>query len=385
MCNISHIIVHKIKIKMKNKLFIIGAVLITAFYCLADYYVTRPFFEEASKPQSQRVSFNTLKGVSIQSQYGSHLDVPYLASIGVNCIRIQIKPSDRSARMGTTPKVAFTTELGWAERIIDECKVNGITSIVSFNDFVIDPSDTTNDNDAKFWNDSIYLKNTYAYIKAIVTKYKSKGSELCAYEFMAEPAIYDPATQTAIQPPRLEEFYKNALFIVRAYDSSRCFMLTPGPWAMPTSYNNFNGFTGISDSNVIYNVHMYMPHSFTHQGISDRPRPIYYPSSTFNADTIAKRFKAVKDFETRTGNRIIVGEFQAVRWAPNADQWVKDVLTNIKANGWSWCYFAYKPNFKFWNPYYVVGNPTSKPQYWYLKNLGTTSDMWQYMINNGYK
>jgi hypothetical protein len=372
---------------MKNKLFIIGAVLVTAFYCVVDYYVTRPFFEEASKPQSQsqRISFNTLKGISIQSQYGSHMDVAYLASIGVNCIRIQIKPADRAKRMKIMPQTAFTIELGWAERIIDECKVNGITSIVSFNDFVLDPNDTINENDLKFWTDSVYLKNTYNYVKAIAVKYKSKGSELYAYEFMSEPALYTSSNGTAIQPPRLEEFFKNSLFIVRAYDTSRCFVLTPGPWAMPMSYTKFNGFADISDKNVVYNVHMYLPHSYTHQGVRNRPRPVSYPSATFNSDTIVKRFKAVKDFQSRTGHKIIVGEFQAIRWAPNADQWVKDVLTNIKANGWSWCYFGYKANYRFWNPYYVVGNPTSKPQHWYLKNAGTNSDMWQYMINNGYK
>lgn len=370
---------------MNKKLFIIGAVLITAIYGVVDYYITTPNFDTKESKVVQRTANVNFKGISIQSQYGSHMDVAYLASIGVNCIRIQLKPADRSARMGTLPKTAFNVELSWADRIIDECKANGITSIIAFNDFVIDPSDTTTDKDQKFWNDSIYLQNTYNYIKAIVVKYKSKGSELYGYEFMGEPAIYNPANNTAIQPPRLEEFYRNALFIVRAYDTSRCFMLTPGPWGLPTSYSKFDGFKTIADSNVIYNFHMYMPHSYTHQGIKGRPRPISYPSATFNSDSIAKRFKVVKDFELRTGNKIIVGEFQAVRWAPNADQWVKDVLTNIKANGWSWCYFAYKPNFQFWNPYYIVGNPTAKPQYWYLKNVGTTSDMWKYMINEGYK
>jgi endoglucanase len=370
---------------MKKKLFIIGAVLITAIYAVVDHYTTTPNFDAKQEKVAQRTANVNLKGISIQSQNGSHMDVAYLASIGVNCIRIQIKPADRAKRMNIMPQTAFTIELGWAERIIDECKVNGITSIVSFNDFVLDPNDTINENDLKFWTDSVYLKNTYNYVKAIAVKYKSKGSELYAYEFMSEPALYTSSDGTAIQPPRLEEFYNSSLFIVRSYDPLRCFVLTPGPWAKPTNYRNFNGFQSISDTNVVYNVHMYMPHSYTHQGIKGYQRPVSYPSATFNSDTIIKRFKSVKDFQARTGHKIIVGEFQAIRWAPNADQWVKDVLTNIKANGWSWCYFSYKPNYRFWDPFFAVANPTSKPQHWYLKNFGTTSDMWKYMINEGYK
>jgi len=46
---------------------------------------------------------------------------------------------------------------------------------------------------------------------------------------------------------------------------------------------------------------------------------------------------------------------------------------------------AVLPNYRFWNPFYAVANPKASHNSWYLKNFGTTSDMWKYMINEGYK
>ena len=313
------------------------------------------------------------QGVSIQSATGSHMDVAYLKSVGVQSLRIQIQPKARVTRTKVTPQVAFTVELGWALRIVDECNKVGIRPVIAFNDLSLD---TVTDEMPIFWSDSNYLKQTYFYIDKIGQKFANK---IYMYEFLSEPAIKLP--NAVISPPRLEEFYTNALKIIRKYDSKAYFMLTPGPYGLPTNYSKFLPFN-LMDSLLMYNFHMYLPFEYTHQGLRGRLKGIDYPNAQFNADTILKRFKTVKRWSDNHGYKIYLGEFNAVRWAKNSSVYVQDVINAANLYGFEWCYFAFKPNFRFWDPYFEVGNPNANPTKYYLKNYGTNSQHWMLIIYN---
>jgi len=320
-------------------------------------------------------SYSFGQGVSIQSALGSHMDVEYLNSVGVKVLRIQIQPKARVLRTNVTPQVAFTVELGWALRIVDECNKVGIKPVIAFNDLSLD---SITDENPIFWTDTNYLKQTYFYINKIGQKFANK---VYMYEFLSEPAI--KVQNGAITPPRLEEFYTNALAIIRKYDSKAYFMLTPGPYGVPTAYGKFLPFN-LMDSLLMYNFHMYLPFDYTHQGLRGRPRGIDYPNAQFNADTIIKRFKAVKKWSDNHGYKIFLGEFNAVRWAKNSEAYVQDVINAANLYEFEWCYFAFKPNYRFWNPYYEIGNPNSTSSKYYLKNNGIDSQQWlllQYYFN----
>lgn len=301
------------------------------------------------------------QGVSIQSQYGSHMDVAYLKQIGVKVLRIQIKPVDKMKRTGTKPEVAFNTELSWGLAIVNECNNVGIKPVIAFNDLTL--NDSITDESPVFWTDSIYLKNAYKYIMLTAKKFANK---VYMYEFLDEPSI----TGTQV-----ETFYNEALKMVRQYDTTAYFLVTPGPYANPTSYGKFVPYN-ITDTKIVYNVHMYLPFVYTHQGLRDAPKGIYYPSATFTKDTLFKRLKTVSDWSSKYGYSIFLGEFNAVRWSKNSDVYVQDVISAAKLYNFEWCYFAFKPNFKFWNPYYDIGNPTANPKYYYLKNIGPNTNHW---------
>ncbi len=313
------------------------------------------------------------QGVSIQSATGSHMDVEYLNSIGVKNLRIQIQPKARVLRTKVTPQVAFNVELGWALRIVDECNKVGIKPVIAFNDLSLD---SITDEMPIFWSDTNYLKQTYFYVTKISQKFANK---IYMYEFLSEPAIKLPSA--VISPPRLEEFYTEALKIVRKYDTTALFMLTPGPYGLPTNYGKFVPFN-IVDSKLMYNFHMYLPFDYTHQGLRGRPKGIVYPNATFNADTIMKRFKTVKNWSVKYSYPIYLGEFNAARWSKNSDMYVQDVITAAKAYGFEWCYFSFKPNFRFWNPYFDIGNPASNPVNYYLKNIGPNTPHWLMIQRN---
>lgn len=314
------------------------------------------------------------QGVSIQSGNGaSHLDVPYLKECNVQTLRIQLKPIYRAQQKNVTPQVAFSLELGWASRIVDECNKQGILPVIAFNEILLTPE--LSDETPAFWTDE-NLNNAYYNISKVVAKFANK---VYAYEFIGEPVIV--TNGKAISPPRLEEFYSKSLEIVRQRDTTAYFLLTPGVWGMPTNYGKFVPFN-IVDSKLMYNFHMYLPFPYTHQGLNDRPKGVVYPSSDFNADTILKRFKTVSEWSSKYGYPMFMGEFNAVRWAKGSELYVQDVINAAKINNFIWCYFAYRPNYKFWNPYYEVANPTTNPKYYYLKNNGVNSQHWMLILYN---
>jgi hypothetical protein len=299
--------------------------------------------------------------------------VAYLDSLGVKFLRIQIRPKSRVERTKVTSLVAFNSELTWASKVVDECNRVGIKPIIAFNDLSLD---SVTDEMPIFWKDSNYLINTYFYIDRISRRFANK---VYMYEFLSEPAI--KLRNRVISPPRLEEFYTKALGIVRKYDKKALFMLTPGPYGLPTNYSKFLPFN-IKDKNLIYNFHMYLPFDYTHQGLKGRPKGIVYPNATFNADTILKRFKTVSEWSKKYNYSIILGEFNAVRWAKNSDAYVQDVINASNFYGFEWCYFSFKPNFRFWNSYFEIANPTADPAKYYLKYVGRDTQHWLMIQQN---
>lgn len=328
------------------------------------------------------------KGVSMQSGKSDYNDIKFLNNSGINFIRIQLKPNKRTNNGKATPTEAFYNELAWTDKILDECKKYNMSAMIAYNYFVLDPQNPVDDKSAEFWQGNKYLDSAYAQIDIICKRYKNRGNELIAYEFMSEPAIGGDGFNRASSPARLEEFFNNALKTIRKYDSVRYFLLTPGPFGTPMNYVGFKGFN-IKDDKLIYGAHQYLPQQYTHQGIKNRPRGINYPGvvagKNWDKNALDKSFNSLKLFESKTGYPVFIGEFQSVRWAPNCNQWVKDVIDIMDQNKWGWAYFAYQPDNDFWNPFMEVKNPNDENKDWILNNKGSEAAMWKYLITTEFK
>ena len=90
-------------------------------------------------------------------------------------------------------------------------------------------------------------------------------------------------------------------------------------WAQP---GGFTDFQPIEVPNVVYSVHMYMPHTFTHQGVFDGwEKKWLYPGEIdgerWDKAQLERALKPVIDFQKRYRVQIYVGEFSAIRWAPD--------------------------------------------------------------------
>ena len=99
--------------------------------------------------------------------------------------------------------------------------------------------------------------------------------------------------------------------------------------------------------NVIYSVHVYHPTAYTHQGLfTDKAK--YHPEPWPNAEKgwdreyLRRKLQPIRDFQLRTGARILVGEFSSVAYAPGANNYLEDVLSLFREYGWDWAYHAFR-------------------------------------------
>ena len=101
---------------------------------------------------------------------------------------------------------------------------------------------------------------------------------------------------------------------------------------------------------VIYSFHMYQPHIFTHQfrRTKEFPKGIEYPGAIRGVKWDKARLLAAMqpaiDFQREFNVQIYVGEFSAIRWAPNesAHRYTRDLIELFEAAGWDWAYHAYR-------------------------------------------
>ena len=140
--------------------------------------------------------------------------------------------------------------------------------------------------------------------------------------------------------------------------------------------------------NVVYSVHMYLPHAFTHQGVHGSGKAYRYPGEIdgkrWDKAQLEAALKPVVEFQRKYGVHIYIGEFSAIRWAPDdsAYRYLKDLIDIFEAHDWDWSYHA----FREWDGWSVehgpdpkdhsrAKTPTDREQLlrsWFAKNLKST-------------
>lgn len=104
-------------------------------------------------------------------------------------------------------------------------------------------------------------------------------------------------------------------------------------------------------TNVVYQVHMYLPFKYTHQGV-DNPDSydrnvdgITYPGTIdgkyWDISTVKEALKDVREFSLHYNVHIYVGEYSVTRWSPGAENWLNDVLTVFEDYDWDYSYHAW--------------------------------------------
>jgi endoglucanase len=169
---------------------------------------------------------------------------------------------------------------------------------------------------------------------------------------------------------------------IRTIDATHAIIVEANDWGGP---DTLAGFRPIDAPGVVYSAHMYVPGSFTHQGVFNKDgKSCRYPGliegKNWDKAALEKALAPVAEFQKTWNVAIYMGEFSAIRWAPDqsAERYLRDVIDIFEGHGWDWSYHA----FREWSGWSVehtedrndlkpAAQPTSRQKLlvdWFAKN-----------------
>ena len=167
-----------------------------------------------------------------------------------------------------------------------------------------------------------------------------------AARFKGHPAIYgydlvnEPVQKMPV-PFDYWELQRRAAEAVRAIDPDTPIVVESNLSAAPSA---FRYLSPLAMDNVIYQIHVYKPHDYTHQGIKGTPLGAVWPDPARGRDVelLRRTLEPVRAFQERHRARIYVGEFSAASYAPGAERYLRDCISLFEEYGWDWTYHAFR-------------------------------------------
>ena len=179
----------------------------------------------------------------------------------------------------------------------------------------------------------------------LANHYKDEET-IWGYDILNEPV--ESAEQAVAGHTSWRELAEHTSRVIREIDPETPIIFEPSNWGGPT---HFVDLVPLDIPNVIYSFHMYHPHEFTHQGvfgqISDW-KPTVYPGEIngvyWDKTKLREIMAPVLEFQQKYDVPIYVGEFSAIRWAPenSAYRYLNDVIEIFEEYGWDWTYHAFR-------------------------------------------
>jgi len=176
--------------------------------------------------------------------------------------------------------------------------------------------------------------------RRIATRYKD-AKAIWGYDLANEP-VEEESEDDCDDWQALSE---RAARAIRAIDPERAIILEPSQWGSPEGLAEL---VPIAVSNVVYSVHMYLPHAFTHQGVFGSGPAYRYPGlidgREWDKAQLQKALQPAIAFQERYHVHLYIGEFSAIRWAPDnsAARYLRDLIDIFEAYGWDWSYHAFR-------------------------------------------
>lgn len=303
---------------------------------------------EASSNEASMVETELLnwpwRGITIVSHNEPHLitekEISELASYGVNFIRLRLSIRKLADRNNLSVENALAETISWTLDKLKTCAAYNIDVLISHSDFPIDPTSELDQKSEDFWNNEQELRNSLKLIGKLVNAFDTCRA-VKAYQFFAEPVIQK--NNKSLSPEHWNDFFLEIKKEIRKV-SNKYIVYSPGPWGKVIGYKDFG--KPFDDPAIIYNFHFYEPHAYTHQMIKGRSKLYSYPGvingSLWNKQRIKNRINIFEQWASENQVRYgLVGEFSAVRWAENHDEYISDVVAALENAGLGWAYFAY--------------------------------------------
>ena len=172
---------------------------------------------------------------------------------------------------------------------------------------------------------------------------KYKGSKVVwGYDLVNEP------TENAVAEglDDWNELAERTGKAIRKIDADHALIVEPPQGGNPYGFDHF---APIDVPKVVYSPHMYLPHTFTHQRVfGDKTASVVYPGvidgKMWDKAQLEVALKPVIDFQKNYGVQMYIGEFSAIRWAPDNSsyRYLRDVIDIYEKYGWDWSYHAFR-------------------------------------------
>jgi aryl-phospho-beta-D-glucosidase BglC (GH1 family) len=192
----------------------------------------------------------------------------------------------------------------------------------------------------EIWRDAS-AQDAYAEMwRRIASHYQGRGS-IVGYDLMCEP---HPDQEASKPLGDWNALARKITIAIRAVDARTPILINSIGWAYP---QQFEVLRPTGDLRTVYVVHFYDPHHYTHQKPADN---VIYPGfrvpgkqdESWTKAVLEARFALVRAFQQKHHVPIFVGEFGCARYAPGAEEWMRDQMDLYEQYGWSSAYWAFR-------------------------------------------
>lgn len=212
--------------------------------------------------------------------------------------------------------------------------------------FVIDlhspPGGRNSSRDLRMFHEKKYADHFIRIWKKIARRFKGNPA-IWAYDLVNEPC------QSTDAPYDYLSLQKRAAEAIRVIDPDTPIIVESNNWANPGA---FSYLEPLEMDNIIYQCHMYIPGSYTHQNLTNTwgekgaKQVLVYPGWSdgkfYDKEMVRRELDPVREFQKRHNARIYVGEFSAIAWAPGAEKLLADYIDIFDEYGWDWSYHAFR-------------------------------------------
>jgi len=278
---------------------------------------------------------------------------------------------------------ALELNLKWAKIINDKLHPYGIKSFITLADFPVSLKECRDKKETSYWRNNSCIQQIYHDVNKTVHYFKN--SNILGYEFLGEPVVLEKGK--SIQPKNWNKIFKNIIKITRNVDQEKWLFYSPGPWGLPSNYGHVIPF---NDSKIIYNVHMYRPHRYSHQGIGKQRNKYSYPGwirlRYWDKDRLEKSLLPLINFQKKYNKPISISEFSAVLWGKGNSRYISDLIQIFNKYQWSWMYFNIGSEYKGWDARYNASiDKDLKKTYSYFGNKSNRMKVLKKYLNGGIK
>jgi endoglucanase len=253
------------------------------------------------------------------------------------------------------------------DSILDSCERYGVAVVVDPHTVPGCRDDFTTFPDDELWNDDKFHDLAEQLWSYIAERYQDRGPVIAGYDLLNEPAVMDVRADSGTAS--WNELALRLTAAVRAHDTEHDVIIGSAISPKPQGALWYTRFESVEelppppDDKIVISPHMYAPHAFTNQGVSEQyPLGPTYPGTVTGQDweglppTVHFDQAALRDYLSpalayadRYAVPIYVGEFSAARWTGDpGNRYLEHCLRFFESHGWSWTYHSWR-EWQGWN------------------------------------